>query len=132
MKTLTNLNNINRTKTGRRAFTILGVLTLLTTLTFPAVAGRVGGEVCKDDIVYAGTTDSYRITFRGGERATIQAKGDGDIDMYIYNSNGTLVGTDDGADNEPGLTWIPVRTQTYTVRIKNTESYDVDYHLDSN
>ena len=132
MKTLTNLNNINRTKTGRRAFTILGVLTLLTTLTFPAVAGRVGGAICKDDMVYAGTTDVYRITFRGGERAAIQAKGDGDIDMYVYNSNGTLVGTDDGADNEPGLTWVPSRTQTYTVRIKNTESYDVYYHLDSN
>ena len=97
-----------------------------------ARAGVSGGALCFDHYVAANDTRVYRHTFRGGEWATVEATGDGDIDIYVRDARGRLVDFDDLSDEEPAASWVPPSTQTYTITIVNCEDYRVDYHYDTN
>ena len=109
----------------------LSALTLLAAA-LPAFAGRVGGGIDRHDTVLGGTTDRYTMSFRGGETARIAAKGDGDIDLYVYDENGNEIAHDSDDDHVPVAQWTPRWTGRFTVKIVNTESYDVDYELITN
>jgi hypothetical protein len=128
-------NNMNLKLTNllsRQGVALGTTLLVLAMATVPAIAGRVGGAVCQDDSVMSGYSKTYSLTFRGGERAAVEASGDGDIDIYVYDSDGDLVVKDSLSDAHPVAVWYPRYTDTYKVRIVNADAYEVDYHLDTN
>jgi hypothetical protein len=73
------------------------------------------------DAVNARGTDSYRISFKAGELAMIIVSGDGDtdLDLYVYDANGNLIGSDEDYSDDCVVSWVPKWTGMYTIKIKN-------------
>lgn len=73
------------------------------------------------DTVNASTTDTYTIRFRGGERACVVVSGDGDtdLDVYVYDENGNLVGSDTDYGDDCVVVWNPRWTGPFTIKVKN-------------
>lgn len=86
-----------------------------------ATRSPVQGTIRHNDCVNPLAVDVYRITCRGGETTTIYVSGDGDtdLDLYVYDSNGNLIAKDDDGTDECIVRFIPYRTHTFVVRIKN-------------
>lgn len=85
---------------------------------------RVGGAARHIDRVQPNHTDVYEITFRGDEEAAVYVEGDGDndLDLYVYDENGNLVGRDVDRGDVCLVTWTPAWTGKFTVKIKNLGS----------
>ena len=116
----------------KKTTAVLSAAALCATLLLaPAHAGRTLGPADQVETVTAADTDIYRITFTGGERATIEAEGygSGDIDMYVYDEDGVRVDFDALSDNNPMCFFTPDYTQQFTIHIVNCSSHAVDYHL---
>ena len=80
------------------------------------------------DTVTAGSTTTEYITFNAGERAEAAAVGNGDIDMYVYDSSGNLV-TGDTVHVNPDCVWYPSSTEQYRIVIVNHEAYTATFEL---
>jgi hypothetical protein len=65
--------------------------------------------------------DTFTVTFLGGEVARITVRGDGcsDLDLYVYDENGNLIGQDLGYSDSAMVSWIPRWTGPFTVVVKN-------------
>jgi hypothetical protein len=96
--------------------------------------GRVGGPGRKVTSVKARATDTYTITFRGGEQASILVNGDGDtdLDLYVYDENGNLVASDADATDTCLCQWTPRWTGQFTVKVRNRGSVYNRYVLVTN
>ena len=83
--------------------------------------GDVTGPNRHEDIVKAGKTDVYTITFRGGEKAEVAVIGDGDtdLDLYIYDENDNLITKDIDYGDDCYVSWTPSWTGEFTIKIKN-------------
>ena len=83
--------------------------------------GAVGGPRYQVDRVNAFSTITYQLQFRANQWAEVLVSGDGDtdLDLYIYNPYGALVGYDEYWTDDCYVSWIPPATQTYTIVIKN-------------
>ena len=83
--------------------------------------GRVPGPVRHTDKVNAGATDTYSITFRGGELAMIIVSGDGDtdLDLSVYDENGNLITSDTDGSDDCVVSFTPKWTGVFKVKIKN-------------
>jgi len=86
-----------------------------------AWAGPVGGPRVDTDPVEALSTNTYTVTFRGGELAAVLLSGDGDtdLDLYVYDADGDLVASDTDITDDCVCLWAPRRTQRYTIRVVN-------------
>ena len=86
-----------------------------------ASRGAVGGAKQKITKVNPFATDSYTISFRGGEVAAIVVSGDGDtdLDLYVYDQNGNLIAADDDNSDDCLIRFIPKWTGPFTVRVRN-------------
>jgi hypothetical protein len=64
---------------------------------------------------------SYKLAFRAGELAEILVVGDGvaDIDLYIYDQNGNLIGSDDDYSDECYVSFVPRWTGSFTIEVVN-------------
>lgn len=82
------------------------------------------------ETVGGGRTDVYKIGFVGGEDAGVAVSSDGnsDIDLYVYDENDNLVCKSESYGDKESCTWNPRWTGMFKIKIKNTESYDVDYN----
>jgi uncharacterized protein YcgI (DUF1989 family) len=99
----------------------------------PVSAGAIGGPKTTGwQTVEAEGADTYHISFRGNALAIIRARGQGDIDLYVYDSDGRLVARDAAYDSTPVCVFTPHYSETYTVRVVNAEEDDVDYVLETN
>jgi hypothetical protein len=89
--------------------------------TLGAVVRGVSQAIRHVDRVLPGDTDTYSITFQGGQVARVGIVGDGDtdLDLYVYDENGNLVGRDADYSDECYVEWMPRWTGTFTVRIRN-------------
>lgn len=65
--------------------------------------------------------DTFTVTFLGGEVARITVRGDGcsDLDLYVYDENGNLIGQDLGYSDSAMVSWIPRWTGPFVVVVKN-------------
>lgn len=83
--------------------------------------GRVGGPARHYDSVNAGATDTYTITFRGGESAIVIVSGDGDtdLDLSIYDENGNYITSDTDGTDDCVVSFTPRWTGKFKVKIKN-------------
>jgi hypothetical protein len=114
------------------AFCIASLLLLGLVAQPAAHAQRVGGPGRTVTTVYEGTTDVYHIRFYGRRPARVWAAGDGDIDITVYDANGHRVAWDLDEDGRPFCGWTPRRTGRFTIRVINSDDYDVDYVLRTN
>jgi hypothetical protein len=87
----------------------------------PVARGAVPGAIIHWDTVNAYTTDIYTITFRGGEFAEIGIRGDGypDLDLYVYDENGNLIGSDTDSTDQCYVSWTPIWTGPFQVKVRN-------------
>jgi hypothetical protein len=97
-----------------------GALALL--LSIHAFAGALRGPIYETTRVNAFGTDRFNaIMFRGGEEAIVTVSGDGDtdLDLYVYDSNGNLVASDDDGTDQCIATWTPRWTGRFYIHVKN-------------
>lgn len=103
---------------------ILGLTTLGAGTIRAAHAGAVGGAQIGDYIIKAQSTQTFNITFRGGEWASVIVEGDGDtdLDVYVYDSYGDIVASDTDITDYCVVRWFPRRTGTYRIVVRNLGS----------
>lgn len=83
--------------------------------------GRVGGPGLTRDRVRARGSDSYRVSFRGRERAAVAVTGDHDtdLDLYVYDENGNIICSDTRPGDHAECHWTPRWTGSFVVKILN-------------
>lgn len=83
--------------------------------------GALGGPKRASSVVYANSTDRYVVAFKYGLPAEIFVSGDGDtdLDLYVYDENGNLIGKDDDYTDDCYVSWTPAWTGKFIIKIKN-------------
>jgi len=97
-----------------------------------ANAGAVGGPKGTNETVLANGTDFYDIRFTANEPAVVVARGDGDIDLYVYDENGNEIVVNTKVDHTPMVRWVPTWTGFFRIKVRNCEAYDVHYAIATN
>jgi hypothetical protein len=84
--------------------------------------------------VEAFSTVTYAFNFQANQLAQVYVSGDGDtdLDLYVYDQNGSLVAYDEDWSDECLVRWIPNRTGTFTVVIKNLGRVWNQYYITTN
>ena len=83
------------------------------------------------EVVKANDTDYYRFYCTRGEETTVLVIGDGDtdLDLYVYDSNGNLVGYDIDLGDNCVVTWTAKRSGYFKVKVKNLGNVSNRYLL---
>jgi len=83
--------------------------------------GAAGGPKRAVNTLDAFSTDSYTVTFRGGEVARVAISGDGDtrLDLYIYDEFGNLIESRVGPGDDAMASWVPKWTGPFTIKVVN-------------
>jgi hypothetical protein len=99
-----------------------------------ATRGAAGGPKQALERVPAFNTVTYTINFQAGQLAQVYVSGDGytDLDLYVYDQNGSLVAYDEDYTDECLVRWIPSRTGTFTIVVKNLGRVWNQYYLLTN
>lgn len=86
-----------------------------------AKRGRVYGPAYVSRRVSAGYSYVDYILFEGGRKAEVLIVGDhdNDLDLYVYNSSGELVGYDDDNTDRCYTSFYPQYQGTYKIVVKN-------------
>jgi hypothetical protein len=97
-------------------------------------AGAVGGPKVLHTAVLARSTDVYHVSFRAGEMAVVTVIGDGDtdLDLYVYDAFGNLVGSDEDLTDTCVVSFLPPRTGVYTIRVVNRGNVYNNYTITTN
>jgi hypothetical protein len=97
----------------------------------PLTASPVGGA--KHDVhrVNARSTDVFRVNFRGGESAAVIISGDGDtdLDLYVYDENGNLIGSDTDSSDDCVVRFAPKWTGMFRIEVRNLGSVYNQYQI---
>lgn len=117
------------TRTDRLWARLLLVTGTLVAPAAAANAGAAGGPVYHEDRVMAFSHNSYTFECRGGEWTNLVVRGDGDtdLDLFVYDSNGTLVASHTDLSDVCSARWFSATTQAYTVVVKNYGSVYNDF-----
>jgi hypothetical protein len=86
-----------------------------------AEAGALPPRVWSGETVEAHGKAFDVVTFRGGELAEVALLGDGDtdLDLFVLDSYGNVVASDEGYTDGAFVTWYPLYTQQYTIVVVN-------------
>ena len=100
--------------------TLVGLLTLAPT----ASATPCYGYDIGTHVVNARCSQTFYECFSQGEWGRIVLAGDGDtdLDLYVYDSCGNLVGSDTDYTDYCEVTWFAYRGGTYTIVVSNRGS----------
>ena len=98
------------------------------------VRGASGGPKYANSRVEAHDYDIYNVTFRSGETAIVTVIGDGDteLDLYVYDSNGNLIDSDNDYTDNCVCTWTPRWTGNFCIKIVNRGNVYNRYILRTN
>jgi len=96
--------------------------------------GRVPGPIVVRNRVPAYSSQTYTWQFYGGEVARVAVSGDGDtdLDLYVYDARGNLIGSDTDSSDDCIASWVPIWTGTFHVKVVNRGSVYNDYALATN
>ena len=99
-----------------------------------ATRGRVGGPADKYSIVNGNSADIYEMSFIESRLAEIAVRGDGDtdLDLYVYDSGGHLIAQDADYTDNCYVSWVPLWTGRYTIKIVNRGLVINNYRLLTN
>lgn len=99
-----------------------------------ATRGRVGGPGEKYAFVWGNGTEYYTVNFIEGQLAEIVVRGDGDtdLDLYVYDSNDHLIAQDADYTDRCYVSWVPLWTGRFTVKIVNRGPVSNNYRLLTN
>ena len=83
--------------------------------------GNINGPSRDYSSVNGNSYVDYTASFVANELAEILVSGDGDtdLDLYVYDSNGNLIGKDTDYSDDCYVRWVPAWTGRYTIRIVN-------------
>ncbi len=102
---------------------ILGIIALVAlVITASAVmADPVGGSSSNLDVAAPDTAYLYTVRFYGNEWARVRVVGDGDtdLDVYVLDEYGNLIGSDTDYSDICEVVWLPRRTGRFTIRVVN-------------
>lgn len=122
--------------TSRKIETLCAAaLVAVTTLAAPAaLAGRVKGPVQGTTTVQGQHTDIYHDVFRGGEQAVVSIVGDGasDLDLYVFDAAGNLIGKDEDDNDRCVVTFTPPATGMFRIEVRNLGEAPNEYEVSSN
>lgn len=108
---------MNKRSSLLHAFAFLSIFSLAT----PAHAGAVPGAQYSRQIAAPHDSVTYRLKFEAGVPARVSLRGDGstDLDLYVVDSNGNAVTSDEGSTDVAHVVWTPRWTGYFTVRVVN-------------
>jgi hypothetical protein len=93
---------------------------------FGVLAGTVqasppGGNRYDVHYVAGYSTDVFTLTFRGGEDAVVAIDGDNtsDLDLYVYDENGNLIGADTDGSDLCVVRFHPRWTGPFRIEVRN-------------
>ncbi len=91
--------------------------------------GDVTGPNRRVDRILAGYTNTYTITFEGGKLAECLISGDGDtdLDLYVYDANNNLITSSTSYGDDEYVAFVPYRTSTFRIVVKNLGRVYNDY-----
>ena len=117
-----------------RKMTAAVVVTCVALSALAVQAGAVGGLIRHWDAVAPYSTDTYHISFRGGEVAYVFVSGDGDtdLDLYVYDANGNPIAADTDYSDDCVVRFVPRWTGSFTIRIVNRGPFANRYLLATN
>jgi hypothetical protein len=106
----------------------------LTSLKGNGRRGARGRGESHSDRVMPHSTDIYNVRFPGGvtARATVVTGSGQDVDLFVFDQNGSIVAYDNGLESTGACTWVPEKTGEYSLRVSNTTGVSVDYTLFTN
>ncbi|MDR2528232.1 MAG: hypothetical protein LBD04_04325 [Synergistaceae bacterium] len=99
-----------------------------------ATKGAGSGAIRHYDRIQGYTNDIYTISFRGGEKAWVRVRGEGDpTALYIYDENENLIVKDiDWHATQSTASWTPLWTGNFKVVVQNRQGQSIDYVLYTN
>jgi hypothetical protein len=99
-----------------------------------AQAGVVGKPISHPDRVEARSVMTYYLDFYGGEYAEVAIVGDGDtdLDLFVYDENGYLIGSGETYSDVEVVGWTPRWTGTFRVEVHNFGNVYNQFGLGSN
>jgi len=119
----------------KRSLVALAVsVAVLVSGTMSSFAGADGGPRSNGTNVLAHRSDTYTIRFRAGEVARVAVIGDGDtdLDLYVYDEFGNLIGSDADYTDQCIVTWVPRWTGVFTIQVVNRGNVYNVYRLQTN
>lgn len=86
-----------------------------------AQRGNINGPSRDCGVVNGNDQILYTASFVANQLAEVIVSGDGDtdLDLYVYDSNGNLVGSATDYSDDCYVPWVPAWTGRYTIRIVN-------------
>ena len=114
--------------------TLLALVSQVETKSTEASRGRLGGPGEAYRRVAANSYVIDYVSYKGGLLAEVFVSGDGDtdLDMYVYDENGNLVGQDDDYSDDCYVSWYPKWTGTFIIKVVNRGKVYNNYYLVTN
>lgn len=83
--------------------------------------GAVGGAKAGSETLAPGFNCTHTATFRGNEVAEVAVVGNGEsrLDMYVYDEDGNLIRSCEGAGDRCLARWVPKWTGIFRVKVVN-------------
>lgn len=99
-----------------------------------AFAGNTEGPSIRSTRVEAHKSDVYVVTLRGGEKASVLVKGDGDTDLdcFLRDENGNTVARDVDSTDSCLLQMTPKWTGQFRIEVRNNGSVFNAYTIRTN
>jgi hypothetical protein len=96
--------------------------------------GALGGPKGGAFRVFAQSTDTYVVKFYANETASVAVSGDGDtdLDLFVYDENGNLIGKDADYSDDCVVTWNPKWTGNFVIKVVNRGNVYNHYGIATN
>lgn len=96
--------------------------------------GAVGGARSGSYRLPANSNHVFNLSFRAGQTAEVAIIGDGDtdLDLYVYDQNGNLIGSDADYTDNCYVSWTPRWTGNFKIKVINRGRVYNDYVLLTN